>query len=75
MRSRAMAATLQPRLLASRGLPVEMNAHFHRAMLIFHKTHLEHRYPFFVNWLVSLGIGLRWVAKSALLAVRRRPAG
>lgn len=56
---------------STRRNPAAMNAHFHRAMLIFHKKHLDHRYPFFVNWLVSLGIGLRWAAKSLILAVRR----
>lgn len=55
---------------STRKNPREMNAHFHRAMLIFHKKHLDHRYPFFVNWLVSLGIGVRWAAKSFLLKVR-----
>ena len=58
---------------ATRKNPLEMNAHFHRAMLIFHKKHLDQRYPFFVNWLVSLGIGLRWAVKSLILSIRRRP--
>ncbi|MCA9321384.1 MAG: glycosyltransferase family 2 protein [Planctomycetes bacterium] len=52
--------------------PVEMNAHFHRAMYIFHKKHLENRYPFFVNWAVQAGIGVRWLGRSAVLRMRRR---
>ncbi|MCB9832345.1 MAG: glycosyltransferase family 2 protein [Planctomycetes bacterium] len=51
----------------------QMNSHFHRAMLIFHRKHLEQRYPFFVNWLVSCGIGLRWLFKWCLIHIRRRP--
>ena len=59
---------------STRQNPRAMNSHFHRAMLIFHKKHLEHRYPFFVNWLVSLGIGIRWLIKSTLLLFKRKHA-
>ncbi|MFT7616512.1 MAG: GT2 family glycosyltransferase [Planctomycetota bacterium] len=59
---------------STRQNPQLMNSHFHRAMLIFHKKHLEHHYPFFINWLVSIGIGLRWVCKAVLLRFRRRHA-
>jgi len=51
--------------------PREMNAHFHRAMYIFHRKHLNRRYPFFVNWLVQAGIGVRWALKSLALRLRR----
>jgi GT2 family glycosyltransferase len=32
---------------------------FHQAMWIFYKKHYQEKYPFFVNWLVGLGINLR----------------
>ncbi len=59
--------------------PVRMNWHFHRSMVLFHRKHLVNRYPFFVNWLVYLGIGCRFVARSARIALfpgrgPRRPA-
>lgn len=44
--------------------PHRMNFHFHRSMFLFHRKHLEVRYPFFVNWLVYSGIGLRYAFKS-----------
>lgn len=33
---------------------------FYLTMKIFYKKHLEKKYPFFINWLVYLGINLRW---------------
>lgn len=33
---------------------------FYSAMKVFYKKHLEGRYPFFLNWLVYLGINLKW---------------
>ena len=33
---------------------------FYNAMKIFYKKHLEKKYPFFINWLVYLGINFRW---------------
>lgn len=33
---------------------------FYRTMKIFYRKHLEDKYPFFVNWLVYLGINLKW---------------
>ncbi len=59
---------------STRQNPQSMNTHFHRAMLIFHKKHLEQQYPFFINWLVSIGIGVRWVAKAVILKLKRRHA-
>jgi len=44
--------------------PHRMNYHFHRSMILFHRKHLEVRYPFFINWLVYSGIGLRYAFKS-----------
>ena len=43
-----------------------MNFHFHRSMFLFHRKHLEVRYPFFVNWIVYCGIGLRYAFKSLM---------
>jgi len=36
-----------------------MNA-FYEAMLIFYNKHYKNNYPFFINWLVYLGIHSRW---------------
>lgn len=33
---------------------------FYQTMKIFYKKHLEKKYPFFINWLVYLGINLKW---------------
>lgn len=33
---------------------------FYQSMKIFYKKHYEKKYPFFVNWLVYLGINLKW---------------
>jgi GT2 family glycosyltransferase len=50
---------------STRQEPQKMNYHFHRAMFLFHRKHLVDRYPFFVNWLVYVGITLRYAARSA----------
>jgi GT2 family glycosyltransferase len=55
---------------STRREPHRMNWHFHRAMLLFHRKHLVDRYPFFVNWLVYLGITLRYALKAAWAAAR-----
>ncbi len=34
--------------------------HFHDTMKLFYKKHYEKRYPFFINWLVYLGINAKW---------------
>lgn len=40
---------------------------FYEAMKIFYKKHLEKKYPFFINWLVKLGINIKWwLAKRSL---------
>lgn len=36
-----------------------MNA-FYESMLIFYKKHYKKKYPFFINWLVYLGIYTKW---------------
>lgn len=33
---------------------------FYETMKVFYKKNLEKQYPFFINWLVYLGINLRW---------------
>jgi GT2 family glycosyltransferase len=58
---------------STRQEPQRMNWHFHRAMVLFHRKHLTERYPFFVNWLVYLGISLRYALRAAWAAVRPRP--
>ena len=49
----------------------KMNYHFHRSMLVFYRKHIDRHYPFFVGWILSAGIGLRWVLKSLLLPFRK----
>lgn len=40
---------------------------FYNSMEIFYKKHMEKKYPFFINWLVYLGINMKWqLAKSKL---------
>lgn len=34
---------------------------FYESMKIFYKKHYEKEYPFFINWLVHLGINLKWL--------------
>lgn len=33
---------------------------FYESMIMFYKKHYEKKYPFFVNWLVYMGINLKW---------------
>ena len=33
---------------------------FYKTMIIFYKKHYEKKYPFFINWLVYLGIKIKW---------------
>jgi|SRR3989344_929260 len=41
---------------------------FYETMKIFYKKHLEERYPFFINWLVYLGINIKWwIAKRKMV--------
>lgn len=42
---------------------------FYETMKIFYKKHLEKNYPFFINWLVHLGINLRWIVARRKLHV------
>ena len=62
---------------ATRKVPHRMNWHFHRAMFLFHRKHLVDRYPFFVNWLVYVGITMRYALRSGwtLLSRGTREAG
>lgn len=40
---------------------------FYGTMIIFYKKHYERKYPFFINWLVYLGIKTKWfLAKRSL---------
>ena len=34
---------------------------FYETMIIFYKKHMERNYPFFINWLVYLGINVKWL--------------
>lgn len=42
---------------------------FYETMAIFYKKHLARKYPFFVNWLVYLGINLKWAMAKRKLQV------
>jgi GT2 family glycosyltransferase len=55
------------------GEPQRMNWHFHRSMFLFHRKHLVDRYPFFVNWLVYLGISAHYALRSVRMALRPPP--
>jgi GT2 family glycosyltransferase len=33
---------------------------FYESMLIFYRKHYQSQYPFFINWLVYLGIHFKW---------------
>lgn len=55
------------------GEPQRMNWHFHRSMFLFHRKHLVDSYPFFVNWLVYLGISAHYSFRSVRMALRPPP--
>lgn len=55
------AADVQTRLRA-------LNA-FYETMKIFYQKHYRSRYPFFVNWLVFLGIDIKWWLAKRKLSV------
>jgi GT2 family glycosyltransferase len=42
---------------------------FYQTMKIFYKKHYEKSYPFFITWLVYLGINLRWFLAKRKLTV------
>lgn len=42
---------------------------FYGAMRIFYKKHMEKKYSFFINWLVYLGINLKWFLAKRSLSV------
>lgn len=42
---------------------------FYQTMKIFYSKHMEKKYPFFLNWLVYLGIDLRWFLAKRKLRV------
>lgn len=43
--------------------------YFYDTMKIFYRKHLEQRYPFFINWLVMLGINIQWWLAKRRLSV------
>lgn len=42
---------------------------FYESMILFYKKHYEKKYPFFINWLVYLGINLKWKMAKRKLTV------
>lgn len=47
--------------------------HFHNSMWIFYKKHYLHKYPFFINWIVYLGIWARFYALLLINSLRANP--
>lgn len=45
---------------SSRNKPFKIIYEFHRAMFLFHRKHYRSKYPFYVNGLVYMGIGLKF---------------
>lgn len=46
---------------SSRNKPVKIIYEFHRAMILFHRKHYRTKYPFYINGLVYMGVGLKFV--------------
>lgn len=42
---------------------------FYQTMGIFYKKHLAEKYPFFINWLVYLGINIKWIIAKRSMSV------
>jgi GT2 family glycosyltransferase len=58
---------------SSRTKPFKIVYEFHRAMFLFHRKHYQKKYNFFINGLVYVGIGVKFVAtviKNKLLEMR-----
>jgi len=56
---------------SSRKLPKKALYEFHRAMFIFYDKHYAREHNFFINYLVKLAIGARYLFKSFLNSLRR----
>jgi GT2 family glycosyltransferase len=65
--------TVHYRGQSSKIVPYFSMYHFHNAMWIFYKKHYLKKYPFFVNWLVFLGIWLRFYLLVLLNKIRKNP--
>lgn len=48
---------------SSASLPTRSLAtnYFYKTMILFYKKHYSKKYPFFINWVVYLGINLKWI--------------
>lgn len=46
---------------SSRRKPLKIIYEFHRAMILFHRKHFVKKYPFIINWLVYLGVALKFL--------------
>ncbi|MEP0815122.1 MAG: glycosyltransferase family 2 protein [bacterium] len=57
--------------VSSAARPISVEWHKHRGMLRFYRKFLLDRYPFFVSWLVTAGIWLRFGMVAARRTLRR----
>jgi len=58
---------------SSSKIPFKALQWFHQAMWIFYKKHYKNKYPFFLNWLVWLGVYFRFVVLVIVNVFKRNP--
>lgn len=46
---------------SSRNKPLKIIYEFHRAMILFHRKHYRTKYPFYINGLVYMGVGIKFI--------------
>jgi GT2 family glycosyltransferase len=56
---------------SSRKVPARMIYEFHRAMMIFYDKHYRKKYNFIFNWLIGIGIWVRYAIKLLENEIRR----
>jgi GT2 family glycosyltransferase len=65
--------TVHYRGQSSKIVPYFSMYHFHNSMWIFYKKHYLEKYPFFVSWLVFLGIWMRFYLLVIVNKIRKNP--
>jgi GT2 family glycosyltransferase len=60
---------------STKNAPMRALWHFHKAMWIFYKKHYANKQIFIFNWIVAVGIWLRWAVMSAKSVLFRRVTG
>jgi GT2 family glycosyltransferase len=58
--------------VSSRRAPWRMLYYFHQTMWVYYRKHLKSRYPFFLNWLVYVGIWARYVLQCTKNLLRKQ---